>query len=110
MAGDEISLVTGPLPHFTQTSRGGSENRRIFSKRVPHASHWYSYSGIALLFQHRPVIGAEHQVAMQPQRHGPVAEERVVEAAQAEALLGGGLVVLAQLQGHQLAERIEHVR
>jgi len=39
IAGEDSSLVTGPLPHFSQTSSGGSENLRIFSKRLPQASH-----------------------------------------------------------------------
>ena len=42
MAGDDSSFSTGPLPHFGQLSSGGSENFTIFSKRSPHAVHWYS--------------------------------------------------------------------
>jgi hypothetical protein len=33
IAGDENSFLTGPFPHFAQTSIGGSENFWIFSNR-----------------------------------------------------------------------------
>ena len=87
IAGDDSSLCTGP-PHFGQTSRGGSENFWILSKRCPQASHSYSYSGIAVqLYSSRVAAGlAQHQLPMQPERRGAVAEQRVVERPQRERL------------------------
>ena len=41
IAGDESSLRTLP-PQDGQASTGGSENFWIRSKRLLHASHWYS--------------------------------------------------------------------
>src|SRR4051812_34290459 len=99
MAGDEISLRTGPLPHFGQTSTSGSENFWIRSKRLLHASHWYSYMGMTFqswwernrrtalaasipLFKHVTVLFAEHQRAVQPDGHGAVGEQCVVEPAE----------------------------
>src|SRR6266542_6840614 len=106
-AGDEISFCTGPLPHLSHTSSGSSENFRIFSNVLPHASHRYSYRG--MLFEHFSVGLAEHQRAVQPERHRPVREQRVVEAAERVVRAGVRLVVLAQLQDRQLSSRVQDV-
>ena len=47
---------------------------------------------------------------MQPERRGAVAEQRVVERAQRERLALLLLVVLAQLQQHQLADAVDEIR
>src|SRR5256885_16154763 len=108
MAGDDISLRTG-LPHFGQTSSGGSENFRIISNRWPHFSHSYSYNGIPDSSKtprsvEQVAFFAEHQLTMQPERGGALREQRVVKRAQRKRLALELLAVLAQLQQHQFTE------
>jgi hypothetical protein len=46
MAGAEMMRVSSP-PHASHVVKGESLNFWIFSIRVPHLLHWYSYKGKA---------------------------------------------------------------
>jgi hypothetical protein len=48
IAGDEGSFSTGPRPHTGQTATGASENFCMTSNTCWHASHRYSYNGMAV--------------------------------------------------------------
>src|SRR5262245_34504591 len=89
------------------------------SKRFPHTSHSYSYSGIVIyctagflysLLNQLAILRAQHQGTVQPDRNRSVPEQRVVEPAQRELRSEVRLVVLAKLQQHQLSRRIQDVR
>ena len=83
IAGEDSSFRTLP-PQAVHSSSGGSENLRITSKRWPHASHSYSYSGmdLILLDEGQPVVRPEQQLAVQAERDCAVAEQRVVKRTQ----------------------------
>ena len=60
-------------------------------------------------FEHVAILLAEHQGAMQPDRHRAIGEQRVVEPAQGILRAGVRLVVLAQLQNHQFPGAVQNV-
>src|SRR4051794_6113372 len=79
------------------------------SKRGAQASHSYSYNGIGYLLDHLSVWLAQQQGPVQPERHRAVGQQRVVESAQRILRPDVRLVVVAKLQQHQLAGRVQDV-
>src|SRR4029079_17878975 len=79
------------------------------SKRCAQASHSYSYNGIGYLLDHLAVWLAQQQGPGQPQRHRAVGQQRVVESPERILRPDVGLVVVPELQKHQLAGRVEDV-
>ena len=60
-------------------------------------------TAVVCLLEERAARITEQQLTLQPDRHGPVGEERVVEFLQRVIGADLGFVVLAQLHDHQLA-------
>src|SRR6478735_5895509 len=79
------------------------------SKRCAQASHSYSYNGIGYLLDHLAVWLAQQQGPVQPQRHRAVGQQRVVESPERILRADVGLVVVSELQEHQLASRIQDI-
>src|SRR5438045_109620 len=64
----------------------------------------------ASLLQRVAGVLAEHELTMEPEGSGALAEKRIVERSQRVRLALLRLPVLAQLQQHQLADRVDEVR